>query len=138
MGSETRDGVLALPRDWYAEHDVELRLGTRVTALDLANRAVLTSRGTIGYDALILATGSSPRHLPAAPPGGTVGYLRTVEDSDRLRVQLQPGRRIVLIGGGWIGLEVAAAARTAGCDVVVLEASDQPLQRALGDRKSVV
>jgi len=138
MGSETRDGVLALPRDWYAEHDVELRLGTRATAIDHVNGAVLTSRGTLGFDALILATGSSPRHLPAAPPGGSVGYLRTIEDSDRLRVQLQPGRRIVLIGGGWIGLEVAAAARTAGCDVIVLEAGRLPLERALGAEVATV
>ncbi|HLS72428.1 MAG TPA: FAD-dependent oxidoreductase, partial [Actinomycetaceae bacterium] len=138
MGTEERETVFAHPADWYAENDVELILGTSATALDLTNRTVVTSSGPLRYEALVLATGSSPRHLPFAPPGGTIGYLRTLEDSERLRVQLQPGRRIVLIGGGWIGLEVAAAARTAGCEVVVLEASDQPLQRALGQEVAEV
>src|SRR5690625_8010510 len=114
MGRRERASVCAHPTQWCAEHAVELVLDTSATALDLANRTVATSGGPLRYEALVLATGSSPRHLPFAPPGGTIGYLRTLEDSERLRVQLQPGRRIVLIGGGWIGLEVAAAARTAG------------------------
>lgn len=132
MGTDERDSVLAHPAGWYDEHDVELLLGTRATTLDLAGHTVATSAGRVGYDRLVLATGSRPRHLAVAPPGETVGYLRTLEDSDRLRSQLRPGRRVVLIGGGWIGLEVAAAARTLGCDVVVLEASERPLQRVLG------
>ncbi|WP_454084203.1 NAD(P)/FAD-dependent oxidoreductase [Georgenia sp. Marseille-Q6866] len=132
MGNDERDSVLAHPASWYEDHDVELLLGTRATALDLTGHTVATSAGQVGYDRLVLATGCRPRYLPFAPSGDTVGYLRTIEDSDRLHAQLRPGRRIVLIGGGWIGLEVAAVARTLGCDVVVLEACERPLQRVHG------
>ena len=122
--------------DWYAAHDIELRTGTVVTAIDRQARTVVTQAGEqIGWDRLLLATGSSPRHLelPGVDLDGVLS-LRTIEDSDRLRGALAAGRRVVLVGGGWIGLEVAAAAREAGASVTVLEALDLPLVRVLGPR----
>jgi 3-phenylpropionate/trans-cinnamate dioxygenase ferredoxin reductase subunit len=105
----------------YAEHGVMLRLGFPVVSLDHLRRRVEIADGSaLEYDALLLATGSHPRPLllPGAELAG-VHYLRTVADVDRLRTELTPGRRAVIIGGGYIGLEVAATCREAGQDVVV-------------------
>ncbi|MFZ5846190.1 MAG: NAD(P)/FAD-dependent oxidoreductase [Actinomycetota bacterium] len=132
MGGDL-EKVFVHPQEWYVDHDVELRLGTTVTAIDVPGHTVSTTDGPLGYDRLLLATGSRPRRLQSADDSGApVAYLRTIEDSRRLRSQLQPGARVAIIGGGWIGLEVAAAARTAGCEVVVLEALELPLVRVLG------
>ena len=104
-----------------------------MTAIDPIARTVDRRRSQQGYDKLLLATGARPRHLPMADDSGApVTYLRTVEDSDRIKSQLRLGRRLVVVGGGWIGLEVAAAARSAGAHVTVLEALDLPLVRVLG------
>ncbi len=134
MGQEERDGVFSHPDAWYRDHDVDLRLGTRVTSLDRADRVVVTDDGErIDYDGVLLATGSRPRRLdvPGADLDG-IHQLRTVDDSDRLKQALADGRRLVVVGGGWIGLEVAAAARAAGLEVVVLERGDVPLGSVLG------
>src|SRR5688572_24711856 len=125
---------------WYADHDVELHLGTRVTTVDRAAHEVVLEDGRrTAYTMLLLATGSSPRRLalPGADLDGVL-TLRTIEDSDAIRAALQPGRRVVLVGGGWIGLEVAAAAREAGAEVTVLESLDLPLVRVLGPRIATV
>ncbi len=131
---EGLDEATVHTREWYSDHDVDLRLGTRAASIDReAHEVVLESGERLAYDRLLLATGSSPRHvsLPGADLEGVV-TLRTIEDSDRLRAEFHEGARIVLVGGGWIGLEVAAAARIAGADVTVLEALDLPLFRVLG------
>jgi 3-phenylpropionate/trans-cinnamate dioxygenase ferredoxin reductase subunit len=125
---------------WYADHDIDLRLGTVVASLDRSGKAVVTEAGErIAYDRLLLATGSSPRRLtlPGADLDGVL-TLRTIEDSQAIRATLKPGRRVVLIGGGWIGLEVAAAAREAGAEVTVLESLDLPLVRVLGPKVAQV
>jgi 3-phenylpropionate/trans-cinnamate dioxygenase ferredoxin reductase component len=133
MGEDTFESALVQPPEWYDEHDVDLRLGSRVTAIDPVARTVSAGGATQGYDKLLLATGARPRHLPMADDSGApVAYLRTVEDSDQIRSRLNVGRRLVIIGGGWIGLEVAAAARRAGADVTIVEAMDLPLVRVLG------
>lgn len=115
---------------------VSWRLGVRAESLDTADRVVhLDDGGTEHYDALIVATGASPRRLPGQPdPAHTHGLheLRTLDDSLGLRAELVPGARVVVIGAGFIGLEVAATARQAGCDVTVLEGLPVPLVRALG------
>jgi len=120
--------------DWYREHKVALRLATTATSLDPRSHVVTLSDGaTLTYTKLALATGSEPRVLPV--PGleaSGVHYLRTVEDSDAIRAELSPHARVVIIGGGWIGLEVAAAARARGTAVAVVEAADLPLAAALG------
>ena len=133
MGDDSFESALVQPPEWYDAHDVDLRLGTRVTAVDPVARTVTAGGATQGYDKLLLATGARPRHLAMADDSGApVAYLRTVEDSDLIRSRLRVGRRLVIIGGGWIGLEVAAAARRAGAHVTILEALDLPLVRVLG------
>jgi 3-phenylpropionate/trans-cinnamate dioxygenase ferredoxin reductase component len=119
---------------WYAEHAVDLRTGTRATALDRAGRTVTLADGrAVRYDRLLLSTGSVPRHLPV--PGADLDgvlYLRTMPDRERLDAALVAGARVVVIGGGWIGMEVAAAARSRGAEVTVVLTTAVPLQRVLG------
>jgi 3-phenylpropionate/trans-cinnamate dioxygenase ferredoxin reductase subunit len=128
--------VFVEPADWYGEHEIDLMLGTAVTDLDASGqRVVLDSGASIAYDAVLLATGSAPRRLdvPGADLAG-VRYLRTLDDSEALHAELAGGgRRLVLVGSGWIGMEVAATARTLGNDVTVLERDPIPLANALGD-----
>ncbi|WP_316525700.1 NAD(P)/FAD-dependent oxidoreductase [Kitasatospora brasiliensis] len=134
MGKTPREKVYVHPPQWYGEHDVTLRLGTAVAAIDPAGHTVtLADNGRVEYAKLLLTTGSVPRRLPV--PGADqdgVLYLRRVEDSDRIKAALRPGARIAVVGAGWIGLEVAAAAREAGAEVTVLEALELPLLRVLG------
>ena len=92
------------PREWYADHDVDLRLGDRVTALNVAARTVTSASGDTRYDRLVLATGSVPRHLAMADAAGPSYYLRTLEDTERLLSTLTKGARIGIVGAGWIGL----------------------------------
>lgn len=138
-GREDSAALEVQPPDWYADHDVDLRRATAVTAIDRVHRTVTTSTGEqLGYDQLLLATGAAPRHLAmaddAASHGAPVCYLRTIEDADALQQHLHPGRHVVIIGGGFIGLEVAATARGRGADVTVLEAQALPLVGVLGEQ----
>ncbi len=134
MGRSEKDKIYVHPEGWYSEYQVDLRLHTRVTAVDAARHEVSTNRGEpVGYDKLLLATGSSPRRLTlrGADRHG-VFYLRGVEDCEALKSALQTATRLAVIGAGWIGLEVAAAARTLGVEVTVLERGELPLLRVLG------
>jgi 3-phenylpropionate/trans-cinnamate dioxygenase ferredoxin reductase subunit len=134
LGKADRETIFVHPQGWYAEHDVELRLGTQVTGIDRAAREVSVAGGErIGYARLLLATGSSPRKLtlPGADLDGVLS-LRSVGDSEHLRAALPGASRVVVIGAGWIGLETAAAARAAGAAVTVLENAELPLLRVLG------
>jgi 3-phenylpropionate/trans-cinnamate dioxygenase ferredoxin reductase subunit len=139
-GDQEREAVFVHPDGWYAEHDVDLRVGTPVRQLDVAAHQVVTDAGEqLGYDRLLLATGSAPRRLPLpGADGPAVAYLRTLADSDRLRTAFTADARVVIIGGGWIGLEAAAAARGAGAAVTVLEAGPVPLGRVLGAEMGAV
>ncbi|MEV0585895.1 FAD-dependent oxidoreductase [Nonomuraea sp. NPDC050310] len=128
QGKSEREKIFVHPPGWYGKHDVDLRLGVSATRLALDEHVVELSDGTRQpYDKLLLATGATPRRLPG--PGLT---LRSVEDSETLRDGLARGGRVVIVGGGWIGLEVAAAARLAGCEVTVVEPEPLPLARVLG------
>ncbi|WP_421733487.1 NAD(P)/FAD-dependent oxidoreductase [Cellulomonas sp.] len=134
QGATPREDVFVHEPGWYADNDVTTRFGTVATAIDRAARtAALADGSVLGYDHLVLATGSSPRTLdvPGAALDG-VHTLRRLADSDVLRDELAVRSRLVVVGGGWIGLEVAAAARTAGLHVTVLEYAAQPLVRVLG------
>jgi 3-phenylpropionate/trans-cinnamate dioxygenase ferredoxin reductase subunit len=134
QGEADRESLLVHPAPWYSDHRIGLRLGTAATGVDLDAHTVTTADGDrVGYEQLLLATGSSPRRLrvPGAELDG-IRYLRRIEDSDRIRADLRTARRVVVVGGGWIGLETAAVARSAGLDVTVLEAADLPLVRVLG------
>jgi 3-phenylpropionate/trans-cinnamate dioxygenase ferredoxin reductase subunit len=135
LGTDEPDSVFVHEPGWYAEHDVELRLGTVVSALDRpAKQVVLAGGERVGYDRLLLTTGSVVRRLdlPGADLAG-IDYLRRLPDAGRISAVLEAGRRIVVIGAGWIGLEVAAAARQRGAEVTVVEMLELPLQRVLGD-----
>jgi 3-phenylpropionate/trans-cinnamate dioxygenase ferredoxin reductase subunit len=133
-GQKERAELPVLEDGWYAEHDVELMLGRTVTAIDRAGSSVLLDGGErIGYDQLLLATGSAvrPLNLPGADLPGVL-YLRRVADSDAIRAAIATGRPMLVIGGGWIGLEVAAVARSAGVEVTLLEVGPTPLAGVVG------
>ena len=118
---------------WYDEHDITVKAGTAVTAISVDDHTLTTADGESVFDRLILATGSSPRHLRLADESASsVHYLRTIEDNQELVAGFGEGRSVVIVGGGWIGLEVAAAARLSGCAVTVYEAADLPLLGVLG------
>ncbi len=133
LGEAEPDSTGVKDRQWYDDHDVQLRTGARAEGLHTGRRQVLVGREAIGYDALLLATGAKPRRFAMADnSGASVGYLRTIEDSAALRARFGEGFRLGVLGGGWIGLEAAAAARTSGAEVTVLESMDLPLLRVLG------
>jgi 3-phenylpropionate/trans-cinnamate dioxygenase ferredoxin reductase subunit len=141
LGKDERSSIYVHEASWYATRDVELRLSRAVTAIDRGARTVTAvpdgfgpaESETLRYDKLLLTTGASPRRLkvPGADLDGVL-YLRTVADSDRLRAALRPGVRVVIAGAGWIGLETAAAASIAGCQVTVVESQPGALYGALG------
>lgn len=118
---------------WYDAQRIELRLGTRVDAIERdALRVRLDDGTTLPYARLVLATGSRVRMFGGEIDEGVAPhYVRTVDDARALRAQLAPGRRVAVLGGGFIGLEVAAAARQLGCDVTVIDPAPRLLQRAL-------
>jgi len=137
LGSKSVDDAAVHQADWYRDHDVRLELGTRVTRID-ADAHTLTARpdageqSTLQWDRLLIATGSEPRHFDIADRVASPVYLRTAEPSVELKARLVDGAKVVIVGAGWIGLEVASAARQAGADVTVFEVADLPLVRVLG------
>jgi 3-phenylpropionate/trans-cinnamate dioxygenase ferredoxin reductase subunit len=139
-GTDERDKAFVHDATWYGEHDVELVLGVRATALH-PDRHIVTLDGVepLHYDKLLLATGSRVRTLDV--PGATlpgVRYLRTLTEADGLLDHMRRSGRVVVVGAGWIGLETAAAARTHGAEVTVVEIDSLPLRRVLGDEVAQV
>jgi 3-phenylpropionate/trans-cinnamate dioxygenase ferredoxin reductase subunit len=133
-GEVGREKVYVHDESFYAEQDIELRLGRTAVSLDATTHEVALDDGErLSYDRLLLATGAEPRRLsiPGADLDGVL-YLRTVEDSDELRRRLDRGGAVVIVGAGWIGAEVAASARQRGLDVTVLDPAAVPLERVLG------
>jgi len=130
-GSLERERLLIRPPPFFADHQVTAHLGQRITEIARRERRVrLDGGGVLPYDALVLATGSQPRRLPI--PGADltgVHYLRTIADADRIRAECRHGGRLVIIGGGYIGLEVAATTRELGMEVTVLEMADRVMNR---------
>lgn len=135
-GKAERDTIFVHPAAWYAEHDIEIESGNPVVSIDPAkHHVVLADDRTVAYDQLLLATGASPRQVNV-PGSGSEGiyYLRTVEDSERLHKALaEGGHTLVVVGAGWIGLEVASAARGFGNSVTMIGRETIPLQGPLGD-----
>ena len=130
-GALERERLMLRPTQFYTDHTVETHLGRRVEEIRRGDQRVRLDDGSLlAYDALLLATGSRPRKLlaPGADLGG-VHFLRTIADVDRIRADLGPGKRLVIIGGGYIGLEVAATARELGVDVTVLEMAERVMNR---------
>lgn len=137
-GEGSRDALPLPPPGWYGEHEVDLRPGVRATNLDLGTRAVELEGGErVRFDRLLLATGGRVRRMPWEP-SERVHYLRTLEDADALRTRLDPGERLIIVGAGFIGSEVAASARTVGMEVTVLEMGRAPLLRALGEEMGLL
>jgi 3-phenylpropionate/trans-cinnamate dioxygenase ferredoxin reductase component len=135
-GTDTLDSLSILPEAWLTNNDVEILTGTRVLRVDPATRTVeLDGRAPVRADAVLFATGGSPRTL--AVPGlrpELVHYLRTIDDAQWLQRSLTPGRRVAMIGAGFIGLEIAATARGLGVDVTLLEAAEVPLAGVVGEQ----
>ncbi len=130
-GEADLEALLLRPESFYAEQAIELRTGTTATAINPAGRTVAFADGTVEtYDALILATGSTARRL--ALPGADRAdllELRTLADAERLKAALGPGKKLAVVGGGYVGLEAAASARALGADAVVIERMDRVLAR---------
>jgi 3-phenylpropionate/trans-cinnamate dioxygenase ferredoxin reductase subunit len=127
--------ALSQPLDFYAENGIETRFGVRVTRVDAAEKVVELDHGErVAYDKLLVATGGRNRRIPI--PGielGGIYGLRTVADSDRIRAEIVPGRKAVVVGMGFIGSEVAASLRQSGVEVTVVDRNTVPLRRVLGE-----
>jgi 3-phenylpropionate/trans-cinnamate dioxygenase ferredoxin reductase subunit len=134
-GEADLESLLLRAEGYYAEQRIDLRTGLVATAISPAERTVTLSDGSVEtYDALILATGSVARRLPV--PGADrpdLIELRTVADAEQLKARLGPGRRLVIVGGGYVGLEAAASARALGAEVVLLERLDRVLKRVASE-----
>lgn len=132
-GALERERLLLRPQHFYESHSVEARLGRRVEEIARREQRLRLDDGSsIAYDALLITTGSRPR--PLAAPGVDlegVYFLRTIADVERIRAELAPGKRLVIVGGGYIGLEVAATAREIGVEVTVLEMADRVMNRVV-------
>jgi 3-phenylpropionate/trans-cinnamate dioxygenase ferredoxin reductase subunit len=133
-GEADESAVFVHDESFYDKQAIELRAGTRASGIDAsAAEVVLDDGDRLHYDALLLTTGAAPRRLsvPGAELDG-VHYLRTLEDSDRLREAISAAGRVVVIGAGWIGSEVAASARQMGAEVAMVEVARLPLERIMG------
>jgi 3-phenylpropionate/trans-cinnamate dioxygenase ferredoxin reductase subunit len=140
LGTGARDKAFVHDGGWYAENDIELLLGVRVTALNAQERTLtLDGFEPLAYDKMLLATGARPRRLDIPGKDHTgVRYLRTLPDADNLLASLREGTHVVVIGAGWIGLETAAAARKHGAHATVIETAALPLHRVLGDEVATI
>jgi 3-phenylpropionate/trans-cinnamate dioxygenase ferredoxin reductase component len=134
LGDSPREDARVHPEGFYEEHDIDLEQGTTVTAIDPGAHSVELGDGrSLHYDRLLIATGAVPKRPPV--DGATldgVHVLRSIADSDRLKELLAEGGALAVIGAGWIGCEVAAAARTKGLDVTLIEYASTPLEGVLG------
>ncbi|HTB88198.1 MAG TPA: FAD-dependent oxidoreductase, partial [Steroidobacteraceae bacterium] len=137
-GEMAAERLLFRHRGFYDEHAVELKLGVRAARIETAGRRVVLSNGEeIIYDRLLLCSGAVPRRMtcPGSELAG-VHYLRNVDDAAAIHQGLKPGARVIIVGGGYIGLEIAATARKMGCAVVVLEMADRVMNRVVASNVS--
>jgi 3-phenylpropionate/trans-cinnamate dioxygenase ferredoxin reductase subunit len=138
LGEMEVERLYLRPEAWYAENRIALRLGQPVEAIDRAARTVTVGGAVLPYDALALTTGSLPRRLPG-PVGGEldgVHTVRTLADVDAMAAEFTPGRHLLVVGGGYIGLEAAAVAARRGLQVTLLEAAPRILQRVAAPETS--
>ena len=138
LGEMALERLYLRPESYYAEAGIDLRLGVRVTGIDRAARAVVMGAERLGYEHLVLTTGSRPRHLPAAIGGdlGGVHVVRTLADVYAMAPGFRPGARVLIVGGGYIGLEAAAVAASRGMQVVLVEMAPRILQRVAAKETS--
>lgn len=138
MGEMDEERLYLRSADYYATNDITLRLGQPVTGIDRVAKTVTLGDAALPYDQLALTTGSVPRRLPAAIGGalGGIYTVRSLADVDAMRAEFAPGRRVVIIGGGYIGLEAAAVASKLGLEVTVVEMAPRILQRVAAPETS--
>lgn len=138
MGEMEEERLWLRSNAFYAEQNITLRLGSKVGGIDRTAKTLTVGDETLSYDHLVLTTGSTPRRLPAAIGGDLAGVytVRTLADVDAMRAEFAPGRRVVIVGGGYIGLEAAAVARKLGLEVTVLEMAPRILQRVAAPETS--
>ncbi len=138
LGEMEEDRLWLRAPEFWAEHGVELRLGQAVSGIDPAAKTVTVGGEALTYDHLALTTGSTPRRLPASIGGELEGVytVRTLADVDAMRGEFEAGRRVIIVGGGYIGLEAAAVASKLGLDVTVLEMAPRILQRVASPETS--
>lgn len=138
LGEMEEERLWLRSAEFYADQNITLRLGQRVSAIDPAAKTVTVGTEVIAYDELALTTGSTPRRLPAAIGGDLAGVytVRTLADVDAMKAEFVAGRRLVIVGGGYIGLEAAAVASKLGLDVTVLEMAPRILQRVAAPETS--
>lgn len=138
MGEMEEERLWLRSNAFYAEQNITLRLGAKVGGIDRTAKTLTVGDETLSYDHLVLTTGSTPRRLPAAIGGDLAGVytVRTLADVDTMRAEFAPGRRVVIVGGGYIGLEAAAVARKLGLEVTVLEMAPRILQRVAAPETS--
>ena len=138
MGEMEEERLWLRSNAFYAEQNITLRLNSKVGGIDRAAKTLTVGDETLSYDHLVLTTGSTPRRLPAAIGGDLAGVytVRTLADVDAMRAEFAPGRRVVIVGGGYIGLEAAAVARKLGLEVTVLEMAPRILQRVAAPETS--
>ena len=138
LGEMDVERLYLRPESFYDEHQIALRLGQAVAAIDRSAKTITVGADKIPYDELALTTGSVPRRLPAAIGGDLDGVyvVRTLADVDAMEPEFQPGRRVLIVGGGYIGLEAAAVAARKGLLVTVVEMADRILQRVAAPQTS--
>ena len=138
QGGAQLDEIWLAPTDWYANSRVTLELGRRAVRVDKRTLDVELDDGrALKADAVLIATGGKPRKF-AGVASESVLYLRTLDDADRIRAKVRPGRRIAIVGAGFIGSEIAASARALGAEVTLIEALKTPLERVLGEEMGAV
>ena len=138
LGDMELERLYLRPAHFYDEVGVDLRLGQRVDAINRARRMVQAGGETIPYDTLVLTTGSAPRRLPSSIGGDLEGVhlVRDLADADAMGPRLEPGAKVLIVGGGYIGLEAAAVAAKKGLDVTLVEMSERILQRVAAPETS--
>ena len=131
LGELPKERLFLRPETFYAEQGITLRLGAAVTGIDTDACRLMLGDEALDYDQLALTTGATPRRLPRAVGGGLAGVycVRTLSDIDAMAPEFAPGRRVLIVGGGYIGLEAAAVARQRGLEVTLIEAAPRILQR---------
>ncbi len=135
QSAKALDDVLLKPAEFYADNDITLRLGAAAQSLDTAARTLTLTDGTVlDYDQLVIATGLVPRRIPSFPDLPGIRVLRSFDDAMDLREHAGSARRAVIVGGGFIGCEVAASLRSLGVDVVLVEPQPTPLAGVLGEQ----
>ncbi|WP_317055979.1 NAD(P)/FAD-dependent oxidoreductase [Roseovarius rhodophyticola] len=138
LGEMELERLYLRPESFYDENYIALRLGEEVTGIDPAAKTISVGNETLVYDQLVLTTGSAPRRLPASIGGalGGVYVVRDLQDVDAMAPEFKPGARVLIVGGGYIGLEAAAVAASKGLNVVLVEMADRILQRVASPETS--